>query len=1039
MRARTLAGLCCLLVLAPAATEAAPDPDERTVMVVLRPLGARPADVLPDPERWLNALADAVHGDPSGADALGVRGGFVVDGHVLSFVAGQDLDAYLLRRGEGLRVVLASVTRLVDRYGVEVRLLTPGEPPRRIQTLEGEGTDGLEAALETAGAAVRAALDPVPQANPDDAALVAQSAQSGLKKAPDREDPQSVEEPGEFEAEAPDAEVRPAPDAEARVVEIRVEGTRRTEPDAIRMAIRTRVGDPVASLRLGEDIRRIYERGFFHDVQVVATDVPGGQILTFIVEENPIIRQVSVSGNENLGAEDITEAMTLTAGSTIDYPLLIENKARIAGLYASRGYYQTDVSYEIEPIAEGAVAVNFDIDEGRKLRLVSIDFEGNVHFTDGELRHGLQTKVWGWTSHVSHFWTNAGLYAEPIFYQDLDTIARRYMDEGFIRVRVSEPEISYDDDGLRVRVSIDEGDQYRIGMVDVIGDASMNTDQLLSLVSMEPDQIFSRSGLSEDVETLQGFYADRGFYFAKVTPRTSVDPDTLVVDCAFEVEKGDLYFVDRIEVSGNTRTRDSVVRRELSLAEGELYASNALQRSRARVQRLGFFEEVQLEARPADEPGRVDVDVEVVERPTGSFSFGAGAGSSDGLLLNAAIQQSNLFGRGYALMANADFGSQNQRFFVRFSNPYAFGTNASYGVTGSYSDIDFDDFKQEIVGFDWTIGYPLDEGETRVFSGYSYTSRETTDFSDVSAASMLQREESQGSSSTSFASLSFRRDMRDDPRFPREGYRVGGAMEFAGLGGLNQFLRLEAQGTWFIPLDGWLPFDSTFIVNSRAGYVFTLNNVSDWDLPSCGGDTSDITSCAGFSSTSSQIEPLTKIDTDLKLSLTERYFLGGIGPFQVRGFKARTLGPRRSILAAQGGFSNSKDRTYFPENFSLLTPSGCVDGRKCNNIDDTDIDDFDDLDSTDVIGGNKFMLFNFELRFPVSEELGLEGLVFLDMGNAFSENETVNPADFRFGTGFGAQWFSPFGPILVQLGFPLDRLEDEDSAVFEFSFGGSNY
>jgi len=167
--------------------------------------------------------------------------------------------------------------------------------------------------------------------------------------------------------------------------------------------------------------------------------------------------------------------------------------------------------------------------------------------------------------------------------------------------------------------------------------------------------------------------------------------------------------------------------------------------------------------------------------------------------------------------------------------------------------------------------------------------------------------------------------------------------------------------------------------------------------------------------------------------------LGGIGPFQVRGFKARSLGPRRSILTKVTGWpDDADDAAYFPEGYDAFA-GACINSKGCNKIDDTDIDDFADLDNTDVIGGNKFMLFNFELQFPVSEELGLMGLVFFDMGNAFSENESVNPADFRFGTGVGAQWFSPFGPILVQLGVPLDALEDEDSAVFEFSFGGSQY
>jgi outer membrane protein insertion porin family len=291
---------------------------------------------------------------------------------------------------------------------------------------------------------------------------------------------------------------------------------------------------------------------------------------------------------------------------------------------------------------------------------------------------------------------------------------------------------------------------------------------------------------------------------------------------------------------------------------------------------------------------------------------------------------------------------------------------------------------------------------------------------------MVQREEF-SDSSTSLLSFSARRDTRDDVRFPKEGHVTGGALEFAGLGGLSQFLRMEARTTHFIPAKKWLGFDSTFIVNSRAGWTVPFNDISDFDLPGCVGP------CASLIDPEAQA--LTNIDTDLKLPITERYFLGGVGAFQVRGFRARSLGPRRSMLRPSplvlGG-----------QVFSAECSDGSVSsapGVPCNSIHDTDIDDFEDLDLTDVVGGNKFFLLNLELRAPISEDLGLEGLVFLDMGNAFGEDETMSPADLRFGTGAGVQWFSPFGPILVQLGIPLDRLDDEDSSVFEFSLGGSQY
>ncbi|MFQ5697682.1 MAG: outer membrane protein assembly factor BamA, partial [Myxococcota bacterium] len=822
------------------------------------------------------------------------------------------------------------------------------------------------------------------------------------------------------------------------LLEIRVEGTGRIEPDAIRAALHIHPGDPIAGMDLGAEIRRIYALGFFRDVQALSEEAPGGRVVTFVVEENPVIREIAISGNHDIGPDEIREQLTLTVGSTIDYPLLVENRARLQAFYATRGYYLSTVDFKIEPFSEGAVSVDFVIDEGRKLRLVEVDFEGNHFFSDKELRAVMQTRPWTWKSWVSHYWDTSGVYAEPIFFQDLDRIRRKYADAGFIRARATDPEVTHDERGLHVRVQIEEGDQFRVGKVDVVGDETMDREELMGLVSMKPGALFRRSDLTGDVETLEGHYKDRGFYFAKVSAQTDVDPETRVIDCAFEVEKGDLYFVDRIDVRGNRTTRDNVVRRELSVAEGELYAANALERSRARVQRLGFFEEVQLKAKPTDRPGRVAVDVDVVERPTGSFSFGAGVGSTDGFLLNAGLQKQNLFGRGYGATLNANVGGQTKRFFLRFSNPYAFGTSANYGVTLSRTDIQFNDFSQKITGFDWTFGYPLDEGETRAFAGYSFTSRETTGL-DVQASSLLQREEAQSQNVSSLFQLSFRHDVRDDPQFPKRGHQYGGSIEWAGFGGVNRFLRAETGGTWYFPLHGWLPFESTFVVNARAGWVVPFNSLSDFDLPDCGGDPSDSNTCVGDvnhlnSINAGSVAALSDIDSDLKLPLTERYFLGGLGQFQVRGFKQRSLGPRRAILVPAEQPPGSGQRF-----FTASCPNAVADLSNCNSIDDKDIKDFQDLNLTDVIGGNKFALVNTELRFPVSEALGLEGLVFFDAGNAFAENETINPVDFRFGTGIGAQWFSPFGPILVQLGIPLDRLEDEDAKVFEFSFGGSRY
>jgi len=822
------------------------------------------------------------------------------------------------------------------------------------------------------------------------------------------------------------------------VADVRVAGNRRIEADAVKAVVTTKIGDTLTQTRVADDVRKIYALGFFHNVRVQVDRAAAGHVvLTYVVEENPIIRQVSISGNEAISSDDIKQKLTVTVGSTVDYPLLLENKSRIEAQYQAKGYYQVNVKYTLEPQGEGAVGVNFDVTEGKKLKLREIDFHGNKALSDRELRKVMQTKTWGITSWVSQLWDNSGLYAEPLFYQDLDKIQRLYMDQGYIRVQIGEPVVEVTDEGIKVSVDIVEGPQYRVGTVDVLGDETMDHDVLMQLLQQQPGEVFSRTKLTNDVDHLRGFYGDRGFYDASVNPITQVDPEKLTVSCNFEVKKGELYFVDGIDLHGNTRTKDTVVRRELSLSEGDLYSAAAVSRSKIRVQRLGYFEEVDIAAKPSDQPHRVSMNVDLVEKPTGSFSFGAGFGSVDGFILSGSVRQDNLFGTGRSLSAGADLGTINRSFYIRFIEPYVFGTISSLSLTAQSASSQYLDFTEKLTGASVNIGYPLDETYTSISTGYGFTGRSVSGFTAFQAASLLEREEFQGKTTTSLVTLSARRDTRDDIRFPHSGGVSGAAIEFAGLGGFSQFLRAEARTTQFIPLRHWLGFDSTFVFNSRVGYVLPFNTIADYNLPDCGAG--DISLCGPPSTQTNQIRYLGQIDTDLKLPLTERYFLGGIGPFQVRGFKLRSLGPRRSILQ-----EHKVGNTFVFAPFGVnVDPNNGPVGKclqvVCNNLDDTKISQFADLKATDVIGGNSMMLINMEIDFPISEEMGLSGVVFLDMGNAFAEDQFINPADFRFGTGAGIQWFSPFGPIMVVLGFPLDRLSTEKASVFEFSLGGQQY
>jgi outer membrane protein insertion porin family len=839
------------------------------------------------------------------------------------------------------------------------------------------------------------------------------------------------------------------------IAEIRVRGNRRIEANAIKARVASKPGQPFNPAQIAADVREVYGLGFFRNVRVLNEAGAGGRVVTFEVEENPVVRQVTVTGNEAIEGDKVRDTLTLTTGSTLDYPLLFENRERIKALYRAEGYYLARVTYQIEEVSGEAVSIHFEVVEGEKLPLDAIEFSGNTHFDQDRLEGELKTKTRRWYSLVTKYLDKSGTYSEPVFVQDLQKINELYMNDGYLQVEVGDPDVSVvkddsDKDALVVRVAIEEGKRFNVGKVDVAGDDSIDLEGLRERVRLKQGEVFNRSSLTSDVEDLERYYTDRGFFYASVSPRTILNED-LTVDVTFDVQKGELHFIREIDVTGNTATQDTVVRREMRVVEGQLYSARSVNRSRDRVKKLGFFEDVEFEANPTDYEEQLDLDVKVVERPTGSLSFGVGFSTQDRLVLSGAISQSNLFGRGYGVTAVLDYGSRNSRFYLSFYDPYLFGSEWSFRTTLFRTDLEYIDFEQNETGIEFGIGHDLnEEGTSRGQLRYSYSVRDVERLTTENAAAMIFRELLSSDNSSSLIGVSWLSDTRDDLVAPTAGHVYGANLEFSGLGGFSQFVRLEGRALWFVKPPGWLPTwfpfrdTSSFVFGLRAGYTLPMNSLSDYsfDVPSVS------------TGPNSEVQPLDNIDTDLELPLSERYFLGGLGNFQLRGYRARSVGPRRALLQRSGAFGAGDffqpvgtqfafdAATGAPDAFcddrdSRFGNQGDGDGR-CNSLFDTD--DFDDLDETDVIGGNSFFSGTFEYRFPVSRELGLIGIVFLDFGNAFAEDQTpFDIGDWRYGAGFGALWFSPFGPLQAFVGFPLNKLEVEDSVTFEFSVGGTAY
>jgi outer membrane protein assembly complex protein YaeT len=734
--------------------------------------------------------------------------------------------------------------------------------------------------------------------------------------------------------------------------------------------------------------------------------------------------------------------------------LLFENRARIAALYRAQGYYLAEVSYEIETLSEASVSIDFAVEENKKLKLRTITFKGNEHFEDKELTEGFRTKPWRWWSYVTKWFDRSGTYAEPIFLQDLQGAQRKYADAGYVQVEVAEPDVIPSPKGLEVSVRITEGPRYSVGTIEIQGDESIDTAQLAQRLLIREGEYFNRTAVAESVQLLEQYYADRGFYFASVTPvsRPSASGAELTMDLIFQIKKGPLYFIREIDIAGNTVTVDPVIRREVQLVEGQLYSQRQILISRLRIERLGFFEEVDIQMEPTEAPEQLDLAIRVVERPTGSFSFGAGFSSQDGFVATGSLSQANLFGRGYAASASVDFGGSTQRFFLSLTDPYFLGSDFSFAITGFLTNVKFQDFEQEQLGAEMILGHALSEDKRkRGFLRYSYARRRLADQSRLTAASLIFREFFSGTLDTSLVGISLLSDTRNDALSPTRGWNLGLTLDGAGLLGFAQFFRLEGRAIWYMGAPRWLPERSTFVLGTRFGYALPFNDIGDYNLPT----PVDVPH-------NNTILPLAAVDTDLVLPLSERYFLGGLGQFQLRGFRARSVGPRRPILtqafAPDGRLLNGlfvpfgKDvffvdpndpNTPVPVDFpGAVLGAICVDNQGALDPDGNcnEFEKVNNVRETDVIGGNKFISSTFEYRFPISDLLGLQGVLFFDTGNAFGEGANLfDVTKWRYGTGVGVQWFSPFGPLAVVMGFPLDKISIEDSPVFEFSVGGRDF
>ncbi len=644
------------------------------------------------------------------------------------------------------------------------------------------------------------------------------------------------------------------------ITQIDIVGARKVEEATVRFKLKSRVGDPYSPEVVREDVKALYSLGFFEDIVVQAAIFEGGLRLTFVLHEKPSIQSIKIVGNRKLATDKIKAKIDLVEGGIIPPGALAKNSEKIRLFYEEEGYYQARVEGREDRVSPTEVAVTFDITEGDKFDVGEIRIVGNKYLREKEIKSKLQT------SELYLFFFGGTLKREELR-RDLDRIRAYYLDNGFLDIAVEEPEIQVDAarKKLRIVIKVQEGPQYRIAALQITGNRLFTEPEIRGLIKSRVGGIFSRETLQGDVVAITDRYAERGYLFADVAPVTDIRRPANTVNVTLEITEGRQAFVNRIEITGNVRTRDKVIRREIRLVEGDVFNSALLQESRRNLQNLGYFEDVKLDTKRAAAADRVDLTVDVKEKPTGAFTIGGGYSSVDGPIAVASISQNNLFGLGKRAAVSAQIGQHANRGYAVYTDPHFLDTDflvepRIYATNTRFrTDVGFN---QATEGGSLTVGHHLVE---RVFGSVAYT-YERVRIKDVqdSAPELVKRQaaESGGKSTTSALTFTLTRDTRDSFTEPTRGLLARAAVQYAGgvLDADNNFVKYSLDLSQYVPL--WWKLVGHLRGNITYGEAF--------------GDTPN-------------------------LPVQERYFLGGINT--IRGFRNFSISPKdpRTGEGREGG------------------------------------------------------------------------------------------------------------------------------------------
>jgi outer membrane protein insertion porin family len=627
---------------------------------------------------------------------------------------------------------------------------------------------------------------------------------------------------------------------------IDVEGNQRIEADTIRSYMLLQPGDPFDADRLDRSLRTLFATGLFRDVSVSRN----GDRIRVQVEENPIVNRVAFEGNSKASDDNLRPELTLRPRAVFTTQAAQADRQRILDIYARRGRFAARVEPKVIQLDQNRVDVVFEITEGDAALVSRVGFVGNTAFSDRTLRDVVATREQAWYRLLA----SSDIYDPERLTFDRELLRRYYLRSGYADIQVTNAtaELAPDRSGFFITYTLNEGTRYRVGRVDITSTLrGADPERLRRELLLSDGDWYDGDAVERTVEALTEAIGSSGVPFAEVRPRVVRDRDNARVDITFEISEGTRAFVERIDISGNTRTEDRVIRREFRLAEGDAFNAAQVRRSRQRLRDLGYFTNVEITPTPGSSPDRVVLQTQVGERPTGEISLGGGFSTDAGFLVDFGIRERNLLGTGIDSRLQALIAERRQQFDFSVTDPSFLDRNLAAGVDLFYITRDLQEiasYSEKRAGFVLRAGYEINE-RLRQSWAYSLVQRDIFDVQPGASSFIVEQ---QGLTLLSQVGTTIAYDRRDSRIDPRSGYivRLGG--DFAGLGGDVAFIRLRGDIAGYIPLERYL---------GHQDYVIALS--------------------AGFG----QLTPWGDRDE----RIIDRFFLGGDN---LRGFALAGAGPR---------------------------------------------------------------------------------------------------------------------------------------------------